>query len=203
MSDEQTTPGGPERNGAGRGAAGQGGPEPEEIRFFGTTWVRHDGGYALRRAGVAIGSLALAAAGAVVLRFAFQGLEVADVGAFVGVLVVVGFAICSALAFRRTWDGFTRRPDPAAESAADKSAQSLMLIGFIGSLLAYFCRSLVEAPGEKLRRAEYATARERHERRRGARTGNPAAKKNRPQGGSQNRSQGRPQGRQQRGKKRG
>ncbi|TJZ42719.1 hypothetical protein FCH28_32970 [Streptomyces piniterrae] len=173
MSDEQTTSsGGPER----------GGPEPEEIRFFGTTWVHHDGGYGLRRAAVAIGSLVLAAAGAAVLRFAFQGLEVADVGGFVGILVVAGFAICSALAFRRTWDGFVRRPDPAAESAADKSAQSLMLIGFIGSLLAYFCRSLVEAPGEKLRRTEYEAARERHERRRGARTGNPAARKPKPKG---------------------
>lgn len=126
-------------------------------------------------------SLALAAAGAVVLRFAFQGLEIADVGPFVGILVVAGFAICSALAFRRTWDGFVRRHDPAAaESAADRSAQSLMFIGFIGSLLAYFCRSLIEAPGEKLHRAEYAAARDRHERRRGARTGNPAARKSRP-----------------------
>ncbi|WP_367432275.1 hypothetical protein [Streptomyces celluloflavus] len=177
MSDAQTTPGGPERDGPE-----QGGPEPEEIRFFGTTWVHHDGGYGLRRAGVAVGSLVLAVVGALVLRFAFQGLEVADVGAFVGLLVVAAFAICSALAFRRTWDGFVRRPDPAARSAADKSGQSLMLIGFIGSLLAYFCRSIVEAPGEKLRRTEYETARERFERRRGARTGNPAARKTRPKG---------------------
>ncbi|UQA93898.1 hypothetical protein [Streptomyces halobius] len=172
MSDEQTTPGGAER----------GGPVPEEIRFFGTTWVHHDGGYGLRRTGVAVGSLVLAAAGAAVLRLAFQGLEVADVGGFVGILVVAGFAICSALAFRRTWDGFVRRPDPAAESAADRSAQSLMLIGFIGSLLAYFCRSLVEAPGEKLRRAEYEAARERHARRRSARAGNPATRKAKPKG---------------------
>lgn len=166
MSDEQTSSHSPER----------GGPEPEEIRFFGTTWVHHDGGYALRRAGVAVGSLALAAAGGVVLRFAFQGLQIAAVGPFVGILVVAGFAICSALAFRRTWDGFVRRPDPSARDAA-ASGQSLMLIGFIGALLAYFCRSLVEAPGEKLHRAEYTAARQRHERRRGARTGNPAAKK--------------------------
>ncbi len=172
MSDEQTTTGGPERRG----------PEPEEIRFFGTTWVEHDGGYGLRRAGVAAGSLALAAAGALVLRFAFEGLVVADVGGFVGILVVACFAICSALAFRRTWEGFTRRPDPSAASTADKSAQGLQLIGFIGSLVAYFCRSLVEAPGEKLHRAEFAAARERHERRRGARTGNPAARKTKATG---------------------
>ncbi|MFE0376046.1 hypothetical protein ACFW1M_10735 [Streptomyces inhibens] len=174
MSDEQTP------SGSAEPGTLSGGPQPEEIRFFGTTWLHHDGGYGLRRAGVAVGSLALAAAGAVVLRFAFQGLEIAAVGPFVGILVIAGFAICSALAFRRTWDGFRRRPDPAAQSAADKSAQSLMLIGFIGSLLAYFCRSLIEAPGEKLHRAEYAAARERYERRRGARTGNPAAKKPRP-----------------------
>ncbi|MCK7627326.1 hypothetical protein MUU72_30245 [Streptomyces sp. RS10V-4] len=157
-----------------------GGPEPEEIRFFGTTWVEHDGGYALRRAAVAAGSLVLAAAGALVLRFAFQGLTIAAVGSFVNVLVVAGFAVCSALAFRRTWDGFLRRPGAAADSAADRSAQSLLLIGFIGSLLAYFCRSLVEAPGEQLRRAEYEAALERHARRRGTRTGNPAARGPKP-----------------------
>ncbi|MFG2529064.1 hypothetical protein [Streptomyces sp. NPDC048516] len=182
MSDEQTPapspePGGPEPGGPAPAGPGRGGPEPAEIRFFGTTWVHHDGGYGLRRAGVAVGSLALAAAGAVVLRFAFQGLEIAAVGRFVGILVVAGFAICSALAFRRTWDGFVRRPDPAARNTADTSSQGLMLIGFIGSLLAYFCRTLVEAPGERLHRAEYTAARERYQRRRGARTGNPAAKK--------------------------
>ncbi|UZJ30170.1 hypothetical protein [Streptomyces endophytica] len=190
MSDEQTPPPGPPNaGGPGNGpesgpvsgpesGAESDGPQPEPIRFFGTTWVHHDGGYALRRAGVAVGSLALAAAGAVVLRFAFQGLEIAAVGPFVGILVVAGFAICSALAFRRTWDGFVRRPGSSSSAgAADTSGQSLMLIGFIGSLLAYFCRSLVEAPGERLHRAEYAEARERHERRRSTRTGNPAARK--------------------------
>ncbi|GCD43875.1 hypothetical protein [Streptomyces paromomycinus] len=154
------------------------GPEPAEIRFFGTTWVHHDGGYGLRRAGAAIGSLALAAAGALVLRFAFQGLEIAEVGSFLNILIVACFAICSAVAFRRTWDRLTRpATDPAPDRPADRSAQSLLLIGFIGSLLAYFCRSLVEAPGEGVRRAEYEAERERYERRRNARTGNPAAKK--------------------------
>ncbi|MFI2237797.1 hypothetical protein [Streptomyces chrestomyceticus] len=154
------------------------GPEPAEIRFFGTTWVHHDGGYGLRRAGVAIGSLALAAAGAVVLRFAFQGLEIAQVGSLLDVLIVACFAICSAVAFRRTWERLTRpATEAAADRPADRSAQSLLLIGFIGSLLAYFCRSLVEAPGEGVRRAEYEAERERYERRRNARTGNPAAKK--------------------------
>ena len=85
------------------------------------------------------------------------------------------FAICSAIAFRKTWEGFSRRPTGA--TAAPDSLRSLKAIGFIGVLLAYFCRSLVEAPGEKLHREEYAAARSRYEKRRGFRTGNPAARK--------------------------
>ncbi|MET9643971.1 hypothetical protein ACFZB6_12850 [Streptomyces syringium] len=153
------------------------GPQPEPIRFFGTTWVDHDGGYALRRAGVAVGALAAAAAGAFVLRFGYEGLAVAEVGNLVNMLVVVAFAVCSALAFRRTWEGFQRRPDPAADPAAEKSMRSILMIGFIGSLLAYFFRALREAPGERLHREEYEEARTRYERRRTTRTGNPAARK--------------------------
>ncbi|MEV6397278.1 hypothetical protein AB0M39_21310 [Streptomyces sp. NPDC051907] len=144
------------------------------MRFFGTTWVGRDGGYGLRRVGVAAGSLAAAVAGCFVLRFAYQGLAVADVGGFVNILVVVMFAICSAIAFRKTWESFTRR---AARSAAEDSLRSLKAIGFVGVLLAYFLRSLAEAPGEKLRREEYETARSQYEKRRNARTGNPAARK--------------------------
>ncbi|WP_433857630.1 hypothetical protein [Streptomyces kronopolitis] len=178
MSEQQRATAEPgQGDGREAGGAERGGPEPEPIRFFGTTWVRRDGGYGLRRAGVAVGSLALAAAGAVVLRFAFQGLATAAVGSLVSTLVVVGIAVCSALAFRHTWAGFTGGPGPSAARAADSSGQGLMLIGFLGSLLAYFCRSLVEAPGEKRCRAEYEVARERYERRRGARTGNPATRK--------------------------
>ncbi|MET8055049.1 hypothetical protein [Streptomyces microflavus] len=150
------------------------GPQPEPIRFFGTTWVDHDGGYGLRRAGVAVGSLATAVAACFVLRFAYQGLEIAEVGSLVGMLVIVMFAICSAIAFRKTWDGFGARPkDPARED----TLRGLKSIGFIGSLLAYFFRSLIEAPGEKLRRTEYESARTQFEKRRSARTGNPAARK--------------------------
>ncbi|MEU6488049.1 hypothetical protein [Streptomyces sp. NPDC046887] len=159
------------------------GPQPEPLRFFGTTWVEHDGGYGLRRAAVAVGSLAAAAAGGFLLRFAYQGLTLAEVGGFVGILVVVMFAVCSAIAFRKTWEGFTRRPaDPAREDAL----RSLKLIGFVGSLLAYFLRSLTEAPGEKLLRSEYEAARAAYEKRRATRTGNPAArgtKANRPRKG--------------------
>ncbi|MEU3355932.1 hypothetical protein [Streptomyces sp. NPDC037389] len=152
------------------------GPQPESIRFFGTTWVDHDGGYALRRVGVAVGSLAAAAAGAFVLRLGYEGLAIAKVGGLINAMVVVAFAVCSALAFRRTWERFVRRPEAPVDAAAERSMQSIMMIGFLGTLLAHFCRSLVEAPGEKLHRAEYDRARARHERLRTTRTGNPAGR---------------------------
>ncbi|GHE91823.1 membrane protein [Streptomyces longispororuber] len=151
------------------------GPRPEPIRFFGTTWLEHTDGYAARRAGVALGALAAAAAGCLVLRFAYEGLEIAAVGSFVNMLVVVMFAICSAIAFRRTWEGFSKRHDP--QSVA--SMRSLMTIGFIGSLLAYFFRSLKEAPGERLHREEYEAALEAYARRTKRRTGNPSGRKRR------------------------
>ncbi|MFF9350343.1 hypothetical protein [Streptomyces sp. NPDC014734] len=154
--------------------SGTPGPRPEPLLFFGTTWVDHSGGYGLRRAGAAVGSLVATVAACFVLRFAYQGLEIADVGNAVGILVVVMFAICSAVAFRRTWAGFGRRPaDPAREA----SLRGLKTIGFIGSLVAYFLRTFLEAPGEGLRRTEYETALARYEKRRSARTGNPAARR--------------------------
>ncbi|MFF4221213.1 hypothetical protein [Streptomyces nondiastaticus] len=141
------------------------GPQPEPIRFYGTTWLNHDGGYGLRRAGTCIGALAAAAAGALVLRFGYEGLAIAKVGGLVNTMVVVAFAVCSALAFRRTWERFGRRPDPAADPHAERSMQSLMMIGFIGALLAYALRTLKEAPGEELHRREYKEAVARYERR--------------------------------------
>lgn len=150
------------------------GPQPEPLRFFGTTWVDHDGGYGLRRAGATIGSLVAAVAACFVLRFAYQGLEIAAVDSLVGMLVVLMFAVCSAIAFRKTWEGFTRRP---ADPDREDRLRGLKSIGFIGSLLAYFVRSLREAPGEKLRRTEYETARAQYVKRRSSRTGNPAARK--------------------------
>ncbi|MFK4145498.1 EamA/RhaT family transporter [Streptomyces sp. NPDC004065] len=164
MSDENGTPETP----AGSPAS-PAGPRPEPLRFFGTTWVDHDKGYTARRIGVAAGSLAAAAASCLVLRFAYEGLRIADSGAFVMALVVVMFAVCSALAFRHTWDGFSRRPDPERQA----SLRGLLAIGFVGSLLAYFFRSLTEAPGEKLHREEYRQAREQYERRTTRRSGNP------------------------------
>lgn len=160
-----------------RTAPAPGDPRPEPIRFFGTSWLRHDRGYAWRRAGLAAGSLLAAAAGALVLRFGFQGLADANIGTLVTALAVGGFAVCSALAFQRTWQGFTkRRPaDRTADPDAARSTQSLYAIGFVGALLAYFVRCLVEAPGERLHRAEYDEARAAHDRRRTTRSGNPAA----------------------------
>jgi hypothetical protein len=152
------------------------GPRPEPLRFFGTTWVEHDPGprgYASRRAGVSLGSLAAAALGCFVLRFAYEGLRIADVGNLVSVLMVVMFAICSALAFSHTWGSFTRRPDPDRQA----SLRGLLAIGFIGSLLAYFARSLKEAPGESLHREEHEAARARHRKRATRRTGNPSRKR--------------------------
>ncbi|MEV3856780.1 EamA/RhaT family transporter [Streptomyces sp. NPDC050095] len=148
------------------------GPRPEEIRFFGTTWLDHSGNYALRRVGVGIGALVAAAAGCFVLRFAYQGLAIADVGSFVNVLVVVMFAVCSAFAFSRTLSGFSERPDPERQA----SLRGFLAIGFVGVLVAYALRCLTEAPGEKLRRKEYETAVEQYERRTTRRTGNPSKK---------------------------
>ncbi|GAA0324455.1 membrane protein [Streptomyces polychromogenes] len=150
------------------------GPRPEPIRFFGTSWVDHDNGYALRRAALAAGSLLAAAGGAYLLRLAYEGLEIGNVGPFLSISVIVLFAIATAIAFAKTWESFGRRPAPSSDEAALKG---LKTIGFIGSLLAYFLRSLTEAPGEKLHRAEYERAAAEYDRRRSTRTGNPAARR--------------------------
>ncbi|MFF7335272.1 EamA/RhaT family transporter [Streptomyces sp. NPDC090306] len=172
MSDDNRTPA-PVPAQAPGASAEPAGPRPEPIRFFGTTWVDHTGNYAARRAGLAVGSLAAAIVACLVLRFAYQGLQIADVGSFVTILVVVMFAVCSALAFRNTWDAFDRRPDPDRQA----SLRGLLAIGFVGSLLAYCFRCLREAPGEKLHRAEYEEARARRARRSGRRSGHPAKRK--------------------------
>lgn len=152
-----------------------GGPRPEPLRFFGTSWVHHDDGYAARRAGVAAGSLVAAVASCLVLRFAYQGLQIADTGAFVTVLVVAMFAICTALAFGNTLVSFGKRQDPQRQA----SLRGLLAIGFVGTLAAYFVRSLTEAPGEKLHREEYEKARAEHAARTTRRSGNPSKKKRR------------------------
>lgn len=152
-------------------------PEPEPIRFYGTTWVDHSGGYAVRRIGLALGALLAAAAGAYALRLAYEGMAIAQTGDLVSTLLVVAFAVCSSMAFARTLGDYTRDPDDTR--AGDPSMRTIKAIGFIGVLLAYALRSLVEAPGEKRLRAEYDRAVERYERRaagRATRRGNPAAR---------------------------
>ena len=152
--------------------------QPRPIRFFGTTWVNHDGGYPLRRAAVAVGSLAAAAAGAVVADFAYQGFDPAPNGAVLRLLFAAALAVCTVAAFRRTWTGFVRSAGSGTGSGTGSdAARGMMMIGFIGVLLAYFLRSLVEAPGEGLRRAEYERSLVNHRRDRTARSGNPARRR--------------------------
>ncbi|MCB5170316.1 hypothetical protein LG634_36670 [Streptomyces bambusae] len=153
------------------------GPQPEPIRYFGTTWLNHDGHYGLRRAAVAAGSLITAVAAALVLRFAYEGLELGNVGGFVSFTVVAMFAVCSAIAFVKTWESYTRRRPPSSDEA---SLKGLKAIGFIGSLIAYFLRTLYEAPGEKLHRAEYEQSLAAYTRRRATRSGNPSTRKPKP-----------------------
>ncbi|MET7383383.1 EamA/RhaT family transporter [Streptomyces sp. NPDC005526] len=169
MSDENGTPD------TLAGSTAPAGPSPEPLRFFGTTWVHHDDGYPARRVAAGAGSLVAVAVSCLVLRFAYQGLQIAESGTFVSLPVVVMFAVCSALAFRQTWDGFTKRPDPERQA----SLRGLLAIGFVGSLLAYFFRSLTEAPGERLHRQEYERAREQFARRTTRRSGNPSKKRRR------------------------
>jgi hypothetical protein len=145
------------------------GPQPQPIRFFGTTWVEHDAGYRGRRVAVAAGSLTAAVAGAFVLRFGFQGLAEARINAVLMVLAVGGFAVCSALAFQRTWRSFAvPRQGAGADSGAGRDegredgSRGLYAVGFVGALLAYFLRSLREAPGEAVARAAYEAARSPH-----------------------------------------
>ncbi|MGK5641649.1 EamA/RhaT family transporter [Streptomyces sp. URMC 126] len=168
------------------------GSEPDPIRFFGTSWVAHDAGYVWRRAAVAVGGLVGAVAGALLLRLGYQGLAIAKVGGLVNVIVVVGVAVCTALAFRRTWEGFTGRAEGSSASSSSpssssssssppssplssmespSSAQTLMLIGFIGVFLAWSLRALQEAPGEKLRRQRYEERMRRGAARRATRGG--------------------------------
>ncbi|MFI6351013.1 EamA/RhaT family transporter [Streptomyces sp. NPDC050560] len=149
--------------GGAAGAADGGGPAPEPLRFFGTTWLHHDRGYALRRVGVALGSLAGAAAGCLLLTFAYDGLVVPGGPGYLGALMVGAFTVCGALALHHTWRGFTRRPEPAGP----RSPRGFLGLGFVGVLLAYFLRSFAEAPGEGLHRAAYEAARQRRERRTG------------------------------------
>ncbi|WP_405012751.1 hypothetical protein [Kitasatospora sp. NBC_01539] len=137
-----------------------GGPGPEPIRFFGTTWVDHGGGYWLRRVLVSLGALICTAAGALLLRFAVAGVALSDAGRLVDVLLIGAVAICTCLAGIRTWKSLTEgRASLDGWMAEDRSLGAVWLIGGVGALAAYFFRSLVEAPGEAVHRAAYERAR--------------------------------------------
>jgi hypothetical protein len=143
-------------------------PAPAPIRFYGTSWVDHSGGYLARRAGLALGAPALAALGAFVLRLAYAGFTAGGAGgngSTVNLLLVVAFAVCSSIGFMRTLNRYRRRSEGPADEARERSMRSILVVGFIGVLLAYAARTLVEAPGEKLRREEYEEALEQYRRR--------------------------------------
>jgi hypothetical protein len=144
-------------------------PQPEPIRFYGTSWVDHSRLYVLRRFALGLGAFLLATLGVVLLRWGYEGLYIAESAGWLKMLVVLAFAICSSVAFTRTWAGY-KRPAPGDEHAF----RSMKAIGFIGLLLAYGLRSGIEAPGEGLRRAEYEAALDQHRKAVSRRSGNPA-----------------------------
>ncbi|CAM5400045.1 Membrane protein OS=Kitasatospora aureofaciens OX=1894 GN=GCM10010502_43970 PE=4 SV=1 [Kitasatospora aureofaciens] len=157
-----------------------GAPEPEPIRFFGTTWVNRDNGYWPRRVGVSIGALVATAAAALVLRFGVEGVALSDNGGFLNGLLTAAIAVCSMMSVRRTWKVLTEGKDQLTGwMAEDRSLGAVWLIGGAGSLAAYFARSLVEAPGEGVKRAAHERAVERYGKRRTGRSGRPGAKRKR------------------------
>ncbi|WP_049576618.1 hypothetical protein [Streptomyces sp. SBT349] len=147
-------------------------PRPEPIRFYGTHWVDHTGGYALRRSLLGPLAAVLAVAGAGVLWFVYAGLEGSETAGWLRALVVIAVVMCSVMAFIRTWSGYSR---PRGETAVDDSAfRSIKVVGFVGVFTAYAVRSAVEAPGEKLLRADHEAALDRFRRGTAKRSRNPA-----------------------------
>ncbi|MFF2143421.1 hypothetical protein [Kitasatospora sp. NPDC058190] len=154
-----------------------GAPEPEPIRFFGTSWLNRDNGYWPRRVGVSVGALVATAAAVLVLRFGVEGVAISDSGGFLNGLLTAAIAVCSMMAVRRTWKVLTEGKDQLTGwMAEDTSLGAVWLIGGAGSLAAYFARSLVEAPGEGVRRAAYQRAVEQHGKRQPNRSGRPGTK---------------------------
>ncbi|MFE6051183.1 hypothetical protein ACFQ6N_10530 [Kitasatospora sp. NPDC056446] len=154
-----------------------GAPEPEPIRWFGTSWLNRDGGYWPRRIGVSVGALAATAAAVLLLRFGVEGIAVSDSGTFLNVLLTAAIAICSMMSVRRTWKVLTEGKDQLTGwMAEDKSLGAVWLIGGAGALAAYFARSLVEAPGEAVRRAAHERAVAQYEKRQAGRSGRPGTK---------------------------
>ncbi|MET8539134.1 hypothetical protein ABZW03_00525 [Kitasatospora sp. NPDC004799] len=157
-----------------------GAPEPEPLRWFGTSWLNRDNGYWLRRVAVSVGSLLAAAAAVLLLRFGVEGIALSDNGTFLNGLLTAAIAVCSMMAVRRTWKVLTEGKDQLTGwMAEDRSLGAVWLIGGAGSLLAYFARSLVEAPGEAVHRAAYERAVAQYEKRRAGRSGRPGGKRGR------------------------
>ncbi|KAB8158864.1 hypothetical protein FH609_029150 [Streptomyces sp. 3MP-14] len=145
------------------------------MRFYGTSWVDRSGGYRLRRVGLFLGGLVLTLGGALVLTLGYGGLTGAETPGWLGALVALAFAICTALAFTRQWLGWSR---PAPDAKVDESAfRSINVVGFVGVLAAYTLRSAVEAPGERLARARHEEALDRHRRLVAKRSRNPARRR--------------------------
>ncbi|WP_327678185.1 hypothetical protein [Kitasatospora sp. NBC_00458] len=154
-----------------------GAPEPEPIRWFGTSWVDRGGDYRIRRVLVPVGALLAAAAAAFVLRLAVDGIRLSDNGGFLNVLLVAAVAVCSLLSAMRTWKVLGEGKDRLTGwMAEEKSLGVVWIIGGVGALLAYFVRSLTEAPGEAVRRADHERALARYERRQSGRGGRPGTK---------------------------
>ncbi|GAA2122909.1 membrane protein [Kitasatospora saccharophila] len=132
-----------------------GAPVPPPIRWFGTTWVQRGTGYWLRRAAVSTGALAATAAGALLLRLGVSGVRMSEAGPLT-MLLSLAVGLCSALAGLRNWKILTEGKDALTGwMAEEKQLAGVWLVGCTGALAAYFARSLVEAPGEGLKRAAY------------------------------------------------
>jgi hypothetical protein len=131
--------------------------------------LTHDTAYWLRRVGVSVGALAAACAGAELMRLAVEGVAVSKGGSLINVLLVGAIVICTAIAAVRTWGLLSKGRDSLTGWMADeKSVGPMLMIGFVGALVAYFLRSLVEAPGEAEKRSRYDLAQAAFARRRTA-----------------------------------
>ncbi len=83
---------------------------------------------------------------------------------------MLAIGVCTALAGLRNWKILTEgRTSLTGWMAEDKSLAGVWLIGSVGALAAYFLRSLVEAPGEGLKRAVHDQQTATWQRRRSAR----------------------------------
>ncbi|MFF4340819.1 hypothetical protein ACFY00_12895 [Kitasatospora sp. NPDC001540] len=146
-----------------------GAPVPPSIRWFGTTWVDRGTGYWLRRALVPLGALAATAAGALALRLGVSGVRISGASPLT-LLLTLALGLCSAMAGLRNWKILTEGKDALTGwMAEEKQLAGVWLVGFVGALAAYFARSLVEAPGEGLKRAAYDQEHATWHRRRAAR----------------------------------